>query len=105
MPKVINDTNPESLLARFVTLITLSFGSYWAHCYKERWFCKHKKIDGVPLRFDGKGIEYFGKRFVWILLTGLTLGIYGFWLKVKSEQWTVKHTKIDEEKLLSANQV
>lgn len=94
-----------NMLARFVTLITLSFGSYWAHCYKERWFCKHKKIDGVPLRFDGKGIEYFGKRFVWILLTGLTLGIYGFWLKVKSEQWTVKHTKIDEEKLLSANQV
>lgn len=94
-----------NMLARFVTLITLSFGSYWAHCYKERWFCKHKKIDGVPLRFDGKGIEYFGKRFVWILLTVITLGIYGFWLKVKSEKWTVKHTKIDEEKLLSANQV
>ncbi len=83
-------------LCRFVTLITLSFGQYWAHCYSERWYAKHKTIDGSKLKFDGKAMQYFGKRFVWILLTIVTLGIYAFWLSVKTEKWTCSHTKIDE---------
>lgn len=83
-------------LCNFVTAITLSFGSYWAHCHKERWFCKHKTIDGLALTFDGKAVQYFGKRFVWTLLTIITFGIYAFWLAVKSEKWTCAHTKIKE---------
>jgi len=84
-----------NLLTFFVTVITLTFGSYWAHCYKERWFCKHKTIDGARLYFDGKAAQYFGKRFVWYLLTIITLGIYSFWLIVKSKKWTVYHTKTE----------
>ncbi|MDE7329916.1 MAG: DUF898 family protein [Clostridia bacterium] len=84
-------------LCNFVTVITLSFGQYWAHCYKERWYCKHKIIDGVALSFDGTGVEYFEKRIVWTALTVITLGIYGFWLKVKSLKWTLSHTHADEK--------
>lgn len=84
-------------LCNFVTLITLSFGQYWAHCYKERWFCKHRTIDGVRLEFDGKAMQYFGKRLLWQFLTVITLGVFVFWLKVKTLKWTVSHTHIVEE--------
>lgn len=70
----------------------MTFGAYWAHCYKERWFCKHKTIDGYELYFDGKAVQYFGKRVLWTFLTGITFGIYSFWLKVNSVKWTVSHT-------------
>lgn len=90
-------------LCRFVTFITLSFGQYWAHCYKERWFCKHKKIDGLALTFDGKAAQYFGKRFCWNLLTIITLGIYAFWLAVKTEKWTCSHTHIKENNIKENN--
>lgn len=84
-------------LCNFVTAITLSFGRYWAHCYRERWFCRHRKIDGLALKFDGTAAQYFGKKFVWTLLTVITFGIYAFWLAVKTEKWTCSHTKIKEE--------
>lgn len=83
-----------NFICNFVTVITLTLGYYWAHCYRERWFCKHKTIDGRELYFDGTGAEYFGKRIVWMLLTVVTLGIYSFWLQIKSVKWTVSHTKI-----------
>ncbi len=81
-----------NFLTGFVTLITLSFGSYWAHCYRERWYKKHTVIDGCCLLFDGKAGQYFGKNFVWALLTIVTVGVYSFWLVVNQEKWTVYHT-------------
>lgn len=81
-------------LSNFVTLITLSFGMYWAHCYQERWYAKHTEYDGCKLVFDGKGRQYFGKCFVWVLLTIVTVGIYSFWLTVKVKDWTMSHTHI-----------
>lgn len=87
-------------LSNFVTIITLSFGYYWAHCYRERWYCKHKVIDGVVLSFNGTAGQYFGKRILWTLLTIITLGIYGFWLKVKSLKWTVSHTSAENPDLI-----
>ena len=83
------------LLTGFVTLITLSFGVYWAICYRERWYAKHTVIDGARLEFDGKGIQLFGKLFVWFLLTVITLGIYSFWLAVKKQKWLMSHTHIE----------
>ncbi len=83
-----------NFVCRFVTIITLFIGYYWAHCYKERWYCKHKTIDGYELEFDGTGMQYFGKRIVWTLLTIITFGIYSFWLQIKSVKWTVSHTKL-----------
>jgi hypothetical protein len=83
-----------NFICRFVTVITLTLGYYWAHCYKERWYCKHKTIDGCELEFDGTGMQYFGKRIVWTLLTLITFGIYVFWLQIKSIKWTVSHTRL-----------
>lgn len=91
-----------NLLTGFVTIITLSFGAYWAHCYKEKWLWKHKAIDGLELDFDGKAIQYFGKRVLWTLLTIVTCGIYSFWLKVNSVKWTVSHTLIKGPKQVNA---
>ena len=44
-----------AFVSGLVTVVTLSFGMYWARCYKERWFAKHKIIDGLRVEFDGKG--------------------------------------------------
>lgn len=85
-----------NFVCRFVTIITLFIGYYWAHCYKERWYCKHKTIDGCELTFDGTGMQYFGKRIIWTLLTIVTLGIYSFWLQIKSVKWTISHTNLVE---------
>lgn len=81
-------------VANFVTLITLGLGSYWAHCYLQRWVTKHSKYDGAQLYFDGTGMQFFGKCFVWTLLTIITLGIYSIWKAVKVTKWTVSHTHI-----------
>lgn len=81
-----------SLLAGFVSFITLSFGSYWAYCYKERWFCDHTKIDGYQLYFEGTAMEYFLNRLLWSFLTFITFGIYQFWLELKTHQWTTSMT-------------
>lgn len=85
-----------NMLTGFVTLITLSFGMYWAICYKERWFCKHTVIDGHRQDFDGKAGQLFGKLLGWTLLTIITLGIYSFWLVVKKKQWMTKHTYVED---------
>ncbi len=84
-----------NMLTGFVSFITLGFGSYWAHCHKERWFCEHKVYSGEYLEFDGRAIQYFGKRMLWQFLTVITGGIFGFWLAVLSKKWTVSHTTID----------
>lgn len=81
-------------ITRFVTIITLGIGSFWAHCYKRRWYAKHTSYDGYKLEFDGQAIEYFGQRIIWIILTVITLGIYYFFLSIKSYKWTISHTKM-----------
>lgn len=83
-----------NFICNFVILITFTLGYYWAHCYKERWYCKHKTIDGCKIQFNGTGMQYFAKRIVWTLLTVITLGIYVFWLQIKSVKWTVSHTEL-----------
>ncbi len=83
-----------NFICNFVTVITFTIGYYWAHCYKERWYCKHKTIDGCQLEFNGTGMQYFGKRAIWTLLSVITCGIYTFWLQIKSVKWTVYHTNL-----------
>jgi zona occludens toxin (predicted ATPase) len=73
---------------------TLFIGSFWATCYKNRWIASKKIIDDKQLTFDGKALQYFGKKIVWLLLTIITVFIYSFWLKVKTKNWIVSHTKI-----------
>ncbi|MBD5632600.1 MAG: DUF898 family protein [Clostridia bacterium] len=84
------------LLTGFVTLITLTFGMYWAYCYRQRWLCKHTVIDGHTMYFDGKALQYFGKCVLWCFLTIITFGIYSFWMAVNSLKWTTKHTLLHE---------
>ena len=84
-----------SLLTALVTIVTLTFGVYWAICYRKRWWTKHTVIDGRRLAFDGRGIQLFGKLLLWMLLTAITFGIYSFWLIVKKKKWLVSHTHID----------
>ena len=85
-----------------VTIITLGLGSFWAQCYKQRWFSKHKIIDGHPLYFTGTGIQFFGKCIVWILLTVITIGIYSFWLAVKIKKWLISHTHVKDPAMLKS---
>src|SRR5689334_18422073 len=47
-----------------------------------------------PLRFTGKGSEYFGIWIVNLLLTLLTLGIYSAWAKVRRMQYFYRHTEL-----------
>lgn len=82
-----------NFVCSLVTFLTLGIGSFWAHCYRERWYCSHTFIDGANLRFEGTGMAYFLQRIKWLLLTLVTFGIYGFWLAVRSQQWTVSCTK------------
>lgn len=92
--------NPFGYVFRIIgvfllNIITLGIASFWSHCAMERYLAKNTVIDGVRLKFDGKGTQYFGKRILWIFLTIITLGIYSFWLTIKTTQWTVKHTVFD----------
>lgn len=82
----------HSILTAFVTIITLTFGFYWARCHMHRWCAKHTIIDGYREQFDGKAIQLFGKIVVWVLLTIITICIYSFWLIVKYKKWITKHT-------------
>lgn len=81
-----------SILAFFLTLITIGLGAPWAVCIKERWIAKHTVIDGQQLVFEGNGGQLFGNYIKWLLLTIITIGIYGFWLTIKMKQWVTKHT-------------
>jgi len=81
-----------NILQFLLILITLSIGTPWAICMKERWIAKHTYIDGKQLVFDGTGGQLFGNYIKWFLLTLITLGIYSFWLEIKMKQWLVKHT-------------
>ena len=81
-----------NILQVLLIMITLSIGTPWAICMKERWIAKHTYIDGKQLVFDGTGGQLFGNYIKWFLLTLITLGIYSFWLEIKMKQWLVKHT-------------
>ena len=80
------------LWAVIVTIITLSFGAYWAKCFVERWKAKHTIIDGYRQSFDGKASQLFGKCVLWGFLTVITLGIYSFWFMTNYKKWIVSHT-------------
>ncbi len=47
-----------------------------------------------PLRFTGRGSEYFGIWMVNLLLTLVTLGVYASWAKVRRMQYFYRHTEL-----------
>jgi uncharacterized membrane protein YjgN (DUF898 family) len=48
----------------------------------------------LPLRFTGRGSQYFGIWIVNLLLTILTVGIYSAWAKVRRIQYFYRHTEL-----------
>ncbi len=89
-----------NLVVLLVTVVTLSFGSYWAACYRQKWLCKHTVIDGCRLSFRGNAWQLFAWNLLWTFLSVITLGIYSFWLVVKRKRWFVAHTSACNTALL-----
>ena len=64
-----------------------------AICFRQRWNCRHTKIVGMPLHFEGKAGQLLGRMFVWGFFTVITIGIYGLvLLPVRYKQWVAKNT-------------
>lgn len=85
-----------SLLAGFLTGITLGIGAPWTVCMVMKWYAKHIKIDGKQITFDGTGSQLIGQYIKWLLLTIITFGIYSFWLSIKMVAWVVSHVHFVE---------
>ena len=83
-----------NLLQFVIIVFTLTLGTPWAICMKERWLVEHTVIDGSQLAFDGTGWQLLGNFAKWFLFVIITVGIFMFWLPIKIKKWTTKHTHI-----------
>ena len=83
-----------SLLQFVIIVFTLTLGTPWAICLKERWVVEHTIIDDCQLTFDGTGWQLLGNFFKWLFFTIITIGIFIFWIPIKTKQWVTKHTHI-----------
>ncbi len=90
------------ILQFLLIVVTLTIGTPWAVCMKERWFARHTVVDGKQLYFDGTGGQLFGKYILWLFLTIITVGIFGLWLGIKMKKWVVKHTHMVDASSLPA---
>ncbi len=64
-----------------------------AICIRQRWFCRHTQIVGMPLQFEGRAGELLGRMFVWGFFSVITIGIYAVvLLPVRYRQWITKNT-------------
>jgi uncharacterized membrane protein YjgN (DUF898 family) len=82
------------ILCGIIKFVTLFIATPWAVSMWEGWVANNTTIDGRHVRFDGNGMQLFGKYIIWLLLCIPTFGIYGFWLGVKLRKWVVSHTHI-----------
>ena len=92
-----------TIVARFLTVITLGLAYPAAVCMLLRWECKHTVINGRRLKFTGTGAQLFGKYILWWLLTIVTFGIFGIWLGLNMKKWTVKHTVYADDHTCAAS--
>ena len=68
-----------------------------AICFRKRWYCRHTKIVGMTLRFEGRASKLLGRFFVWGFFSLITLGIYAmFLLPIRYKQWMTKHTVFEQ---------
>ena len=64
-----------------------------ALCYRIRWNIKHTTVTGVPLVFEGKAGQLFGKLIKWGILSILTLTLYGMIVApVRYKEWVAANT-------------
>lgn len=80
-----------SLLAGFLTIVTVGIALPWAMCMRLRWRAEHTLINGNRLRFTGHGAGLFGQWIKWWALCFITFGIYGFWVMPRMTRWAVEH--------------
>ncbi|MBO5416195.1 MAG: DUF898 family protein [Clostridia bacterium] len=85
-----------SAVSGFVKVISLGFASPWMYCWKERYMTNHSVIDGHRLDFDGMGVQFCGKKFLWSFLTILTCGVYSLFRAINVKKWTLQHTNLEE---------
>lgn len=64
-----------------------------AICIRQRWNCRHTRIVGMPLEFEGRAGELLGKIIAWCFFSIITIGIYALvLLPVRYKQWVAKNT-------------
>ena len=55
--------------------------------------CRHTRIVGIPLEFEGRAGELLGKIIAWCFFSIITIGIYALvLLPVRYKQWVAKNT-------------
>lgn len=68
-----------------------------AICIRKRWYCRHTKIVGMQLRFEGKAGKLLGRFFVWGFFSIITLGIYALvLLPIRYQQWMTQYTVFEQ---------
>lgn len=86
-----------TLVAVFVSLITLGIAFPWMCCLFQRWKARHTVICGKRMEFDGTGLQLIGNYLLWMFLSVLTFGVYSLWMTISVKKWIAKHTHYQGE--------
>lgn len=87
----------RTVLAWFVTCISLGLAFPWMLCMLQEWQAKHTVVNGRRMRFTGTGGQLIGKFILWWFLSLITFGVYTVWLGLGVKKWVVKHTVFEDE--------
>lgn len=84
-----------NLVVALFSLITLGLAWPMLCCFRLKWVYRHTVIGGYRLKFNGSGLQLFGKFILWVFLTIVTATIYVWWLPIKYKKWEISHVEID----------
>lgn len=84
-----------NILTTLVSIISLGFAYPAMYCFKKRWIYRNTVVNGLRLKFTGKGGQLIGKYILWTFLGIITFGIFTLWWPIKYQQWETKHIEID----------
>ena len=82
-------------LCKVLNTATLGFLYPFIVVRKEKYFCKHTRLDGKQLYFTGTAKEIYSKWIKWLLLSFATLGIYYILVSLKIKKWVADHTHVE----------
>ncbi len=86
-----------SFITLFVSILTLGLAAPYLLYWRWRWVAEHTYYDEKPLRFDGEPTEFYGKFYLWALLSVVTLGVYAvLFLPGNVLRWKTLHTHFAE---------
>lgn len=82
-------------------LVCVTFGIYtpWMLVRMQQWEYERVTVAGQPgrLAYHATGGEFFGKLFVWQLLSSVTCGIYAFWAIQNFFEYKWSKTTLDNQ--------